>query len=381
MLSPWYQALFPETRISNRHAVHDFSTTAGGTRLATSVGGVLTGRGGNLIIIDDPLKPADALSEPARRNLKEWYDNTLLSRQNNKATACIIIVMQRLHQDDLVGHLLEGEGEPWDVLSLPAIAEQDETHVIESVLGTRTFTRRAGEALNPEFESLETLFGLRLSMNEYNFAAQYQQSPAPLGGAMVKTPWLKYYEPDELPVRFSGILQSWDTANKSTDLSDFSVCTTWGIYNSRFYLLDVFRKRLDYPDLKRAARELALRFRPTSILIEDRASGTALIQDLRSEGLTRIKPYAPLPGTDKIMRLHLQTALFESGSVLLPRQAPWLAAYVAELTGFPGTKYDDQVDSTTQALQFVKGGSDKAEMWARVGRNAAMNNYHLFGHY
>jgi predicted phage terminase large subunit-like protein len=106
-----------------------------------------------------------------------------------------------------------------------------------------------------------------------------------------------------------------------------------------------------------------------------------LIQDLRSDGLSGIKPYEPPAVTDKIMRLHLQTALFEKGHVLLPRHATWLADYVAELTGFPGTKFDDQVDSTTHALQFIKGGSDKAEMWARVGRNAAMNNYRLFGRY
>jgi hypothetical protein len=146
MLGSWYQQLFP-TRLSSRRAVHDFTTTAQGTRLATSVGGVLTGRGADLILIDDPLKPDDALSEPRRKAVNEWYDNTLLSRLNDKATGCIIIIMQRLHQDDLVGHVLEQE--PWDVLSFPAIAEQGETHVIESVLGTRLFTRRAGEALHP----------------------------------------------------------------------------------------------------------------------------------------------------------------------------------------------------------------------------------------
>jgi predicted phage terminase large subunit-like protein len=369
MLSSWYQKLFP-TRLSSRQAVHDFTTTAQGTRLATSVGGVLTGRGADLILIDDPLKPDDALSEPRRKAVNEWYNNTLLSRLNDKATGCIIIIMQRLHQDDLVGHVLEQE--PWDVLSFPAIAEQGETHVIESVLGTRLFTRRAGEALHPVRETLQTLAGIRQTMTEYNFAAQYQQSPLPLGGAMVKTAWLKYYEPGELPDRFSGTVQSWDTANKATDLSDFSVCTTWGARDGRFYLLDVFRRRLNYPELKRAARELAQRYRPTSILIEDKASGTPLAQDLRSDGIVGIKPYEPPAGTDKIMRLHLQTALFENGHVLLPRHASWLADYVAELTGFPGTKFDDQVDSTTQALQFLKEGSDKAEMWARFGRSVRM---------
>jgi predicted phage terminase large subunit-like protein len=365
MQSSWYQRLFP-TRLSSRQAVHDFTTTEQGTRLATSVGGVLTGRGADLILIDDPLKPDDALSEPRRRAVNEWYDNTLLSRLNDKATGCIIIIMQRLHQDDLVGHVLEQEH--WDVLSFPAIAEENEIHVIESVLGSRLFTRRAGEALHPERESLETLTAIRRTMTEYNFAAQYQQCPIPLGGAMVKTAWLKYYQPGDLPDRFTGIVQSWDTANKATDLSDFSVCTTWGVRGGRFYLLDVFRQRLNYPELKRAARELAQRHRANTILVEDKASGTPLIQDLHSDGLCGIKPYEPPAGTDKIMRLHLQTALFANGHVFLPQRAPWLADYVAELTGFPGTKFDDQVDSTTQALQFLKDGSDKAAMWARFGQ-------------
>jgi predicted phage terminase large subunit-like protein len=371
MLSSWYQQQFPTRLLSSRQTVHDFTTTAQGTRLATSVGGVLTGRGADLILIDDPLKPDDALSEPRRKAVNEWYDNTLVSRLNDKATGCKIIIMQRLHQDDLIGHVLEQE--PLDVLSFPAVAAQDETHVIESVLGTRLFTRRAGEALHPERETLQTLAAIRQTMTEYNFAAQYQQRPVPMGGAIVKTEWLQYYEPGELPERFSGVLQSWDTANKATDLSDFSVCTTWGVRDDRFYLLDVFRKRLNFPELKRAVRELAQRYRPTSILIEDKASGTPLIQDLRADGLIGIKPYEPPAGTDKVMRLHLQTPLFANGHVSLPRHATWLTDCVAELIGFPGTKFDDQIDSTTQALQFLKEGSDKAAMWARFGRSASLS--------
>jgi predicted phage terminase large subunit-like protein len=172
-----------------------------------------------------------------------------------------------------------------------------------------------------------------------------------------------------LPGGFTGTVQSWDTANKATELSDFSVCTTWGVCDHRYYLLDVFRKRLNYPDLKRAACDLARLHHPTSIVIEDKASGTQLIQDLKTDGLGRIKPFEPPPGTDKVMRLHVLTPLFENGRVLLPRRAPWLNDYVAELTGFPGTKFNDQVDSTTQALQFLKEGSDKAEAWARFGRS------------
>jgi hypothetical protein len=141
LLSSWYQRLFPTRLLQSRQAVHDFTATAQGTRLATSVGGVLTRRGADLILIDDPLKPDDALSETRRKAVNEWYDNTLVTRLNDKATGCIIIIMQRLHQDDLVGHVMEQE--PWNVLSFPAIAAQDETHVIESIIGRRVWRRRS----------------------------------------------------------------------------------------------------------------------------------------------------------------------------------------------------------------------------------------------
>jgi predicted phage terminase large subunit-like protein len=331
--------------------------------MATSVGGVLTGRGADLIIIDDPLKPDEALSESRRKAVNEWYDHTLVSRLNDKAQGCIIIIMQRLHQDDLVGHVLEQEA--WEVLSFPAIAEADEPHLIESPLGRRFFERRVGDILHSERESATTLAQIRETIGEYTFAAQYQQNPTPLGGAMVKTAWLRYYELGERPERFRRVLQSWDTANKATELSDYSVCTTWERVGNEFYLLDVFRQRLNYPDLKRKVRALADQHRPHTILIEDKASGTQLIQDLKAEGLYAIKAYEPPQGTDKIMRLHAQTAIFENGRVLLPRHAPWLADYITELTSFPGARHDDQVDSTTQALDHLRE-PDVVEQWKRA---------------
>lgn len=351
MSSRWYQVLF-QARLADRQAVHDFTTTAQGSRMATSVGGVLTGRGADLIILDDPLKPEEALSEARRNSVNEWYDHTLLSRLNDKITGSIIIVMQRLHQDDLLGHVLEQE--PWDILSFPAIAEADEEHLIESPLGNRVYRRKAGAALHSEREPLATLETIRKTIGEYNFASQYQQNPMPLGGVIVQTKWLSFYEAPELPDQFDEIIQSWDTANKATELSDYSVCTTWGVFESRYFLLDVYRERLNYPELKRKAQELAARHHVDSILIEDKASGTQLIAELKEEGVFAVTPFLPPPGSDKIVRLYAQTALFENGRVLLPRDAPWLTDYVNELTSFPGSKHDDQVDSTTQALQHLK---------------------------
>ena len=170
---------------------------------------------------------------------------------------------------------------------------------------------------------------------------------------------------DERPARFSRIIQSWDTANKAAELNDYSVATTWGIDGKCFYLLDVYRRRLNYPDLKRAIEEQAQRHRASTILIEDKASGTQLIQDF-SGRLWGITPYVPPPNTDKVMRR--PDGVFENGFVLLPRTADWLSDYVKEITSFPGSRYDDQVDSTTQALDYLRSTIGSLEVWIRLAR-------------
>jgi predicted phage terminase large subunit-like protein len=350
--SSFYRDLF-STRLSpQRQAVQEFMTTRQGFRLSTSIGGVLTGRGADFIIIDDPLKPDEALSDTQRKAVNDWFDRTLYSRLNNKRDGCIILIMQRLHEDDLVGHVLGME--PWKILRFPAIAEEAEVHVFQSSYGngTRRFERRAGEALHPEREPLEILNHIREAQGEYNFAGQYQQTPAPLGGGLVKAEWFKTYAESNLPANFEMIFQSWDTANKPTELSDYSVCTTWGVKEKHAYLLHVVRKRLGYPELKRAVREQAEAFSSQTILIEDRASGTQLTQELLSEGMHAVQKYEPT--MDKIMRMHSVTSTIENGFVHLPDKAAWLADYLHELTSFPKGKYDDQADSTSQALDWFK---------------------------
>jgi predicted phage terminase large subunit-like protein len=350
MNSGWYKAAFPTRLSTEKQSVQEFVTRNQGSRLATSVGGVITGRGADIIVIDDPLKPEEALSETQRKNVNEWYDNTLYSRQNDKTRGCLILIMQRLHEDDLVGHVLEQE--EWEVVSFPAIAEQDEEQVTDTPFATRRFTRRAGDVLHLDREPPETLARIRQTIGEYNFASQYQQAPVPLGGGLIKTDWFRSYGLNELPERFDQIMQSWDTANKVSELSDYSVCTTWGIRDQRVYLLHVLRKRMEYPELKRAVREQWQAHKATVVLIEDKASGTQLIQELIAEGLSAVTRY--LPEHDKIMRLYAQTATIENGFVFLPREASWLAEYLHELTTFPNAKYDDQADSTSQALSWIK---------------------------
>jgi predicted phage terminase large subunit-like protein len=225
-------------------------------------------------------------------------------------------------------------------------------HEVETIWGRRCFRRRWGEALHPEREPLDTLERIRRTIGEYNFAGQYQQAPAPLGGGLVKAEWFKRYRENERPERFDRIVQSWDTANKATELSDFSVCTTWGVKGKNLFLLAVFRRRLEYPALKRAVREQQSLFGANVVLIEDKASGTQLIQELVAEGCYAATSYKPT--SDKIMRLHAQTAMIENGFVHIPETAPWLAEFLHEMTVFPNGKHDDQVDATAQFLDWVK---------------------------
>jgi predicted phage terminase large subunit-like protein len=348
MSMPFYQRLFPTRLSPQKQATAEFETMQKGYRLSTSVGGVLTGRGADVLIIDDPLKPNEAIWDSSRQAVNEWYDNTLYSRLNDKARGAIVSVMQRVHEDDLVGHVLRQE--PWEQLSFPAIAEGDEEYLFETPYGRRTFKRKAGEALHPEREPLDVLERIRQTIGSYNFAAQYQQAPAPLGGGLIKAEWFQTY--DQLPERFDNVLQSWDTASVAAELNSHSVCTTWGIAEKHLYLQNVFRKRLDYPDLKRAVRNQAQIFEANVVLIENRASGIQLIQELVTEGVRGVTKYEP--EGDKVMRMHAQTAFVEAGFVHLPRKAPWLADYLHELVVFPKGACDDQVDSTSQALDWVQ---------------------------
>jgi predicted phage terminase large subunit-like protein len=280
-------------------------------------------------------------------------------RLNDKLSGAIVLIMHRLHEDDLAGHVMAQED--WDVVRLPAIAEADELHRVETVFGRQCFGRKAGEALHPERELPEMLAQLRRTLGEYNFAGQYQQAPSPQGGGMVKAAWFKNYAANELPEKFERIVQSWDTANKASELSDFSVCTSWGIKRKDLYLLHVLRKRMEYPELKRAVCEQCQAFAASVVLIEDKASGTQLIQELIEQGLHAVTRYQPQ--SDKIMRMHAQTAMIENGFVHLPKEAAWLAAYLHELTVFPKGKHDDQVDSTAQMLDWFKRGGQEPQDW------------------
>jgi predicted phage terminase large subunit-like protein len=324
----------------------DVETTMAGFRKATSIGAALTGLGGHLFIIDDPIKAVDAQSDALRNSVNDWFSSTLLSRLDNKATGAIIVVMQRVHLDDLTGHVLEKGGD-WTVLNLPAIADVDE----QVPIGDGLFHLRcAGEALHPEYESVAILEGLRKEMGSDDFAAQYQQSPVPPGGAMIKSEWIRYYE--TLPERTYGtkIIQSWDTAAKDGAHNDWSVCTTWMIHEGVYYLLDLTRGRYEYPRLRETAIALAKRHKPHVILIENASTGIALEQEMRKAMIAPVQLIKP--EHNKQGRLYVQEYKFESGRVQFPKNAPFLPELLRELLAFPMSRTDDQVDSISQALAY-----------------------------
>lgn len=368
MQTDWFQEMFPACRFSSARSA-DFQTTASGGRMSTSVGGVLTGRGADFIILDDPLKPEEAMSKTFRDAVNSWYTSTLLSRLNNKENGCIIMIMQRLHMDDLVGHAMAMDD--WTVVSFPAIAEGDECYEFDTPYGRGSFQRKAGEPLHPERESIKSLRATQKKVGDYTFSSQYQQNPIPEGGAMIKAAWLLQF--DELPPshQIRHRIQSWDTAVKSGEFNDYSVCTSWVVDDQqRAYLVNVVRIRADYPELKRAVITAAESFKPTKILIEDKASGSSLIPDLKRDGVIGIYPCQPLAGHDKEMRLYSVTNVFEAGRVFLPKVAVWLPDYRQELLSFPGSKYDDQVDSTTQALQYIQTVLPaNLAIWAKLGKS------------
>jgi predicted phage terminase large subunit-like protein len=347
MNSDWYRQLFPATKVDpGKNTETEVMTTERGFRLSTSVGGTLTGRGGNLIIIDDPIKPADAMSDTTRERLIKWCGTTLLSRLDDKERDSIILVMQRLHVGDLAGHFLDQGG--WRHLNLPAVATMDERVAIGP---GRYHTRKVGELLHPKRESTATLEAMKAAMGAAVFSAQYQQSPVPPGGHLIKWEWFQWYDPSDLTI--DEIVISWDTAMKVTELSDYSVATVWGVKGDFYYLLDVIRERLIFPALKREAIALyqkwALLDKPT-ILIEDAGSGTSLLQELHDLNIPCV---GIRPEGDKKVRMSGQSAKIEARAVHLPRSAGWLDDLRTELLAFPFGLHDDQVDSISQALAWM----------------------------
>ena len=343
MESSWYRGLFP-TRLA-KSTEEELVTTEGGFRLARSVGGTLTGLGGQVLIIDDPLNANDALSDTNRTSVNGWFTRTLYTRLNNKALGTVIVVMQRLHQDDLTGHLIEKGG--WELLVLPAIAPSD----MSIPIWQGKFLWRAGEPLQTR-EPLNVLADLKRQLGTSTFNAHYLQDPVPELGNMLKREWLNRYDQPPVQQPSDEIIQSWDTALKVTTTSDYSVCLTFLVRNNNeYYLIDVFRKRLNFPDLCSAVDAQAKKHRPNAILVEEQASGTPLIDECRiRKGMSNIIGWKPK--VDKRTRMNGETPKLESGCLVLPKSAPWLEEFLMEYLAFPNGRYDDQIDALSQFLNW-----------------------------
>jgi predicted phage terminase large subunit-like protein len=346
--SDWYRTIFPSVRFS-KDSETECETTRGGGRFALPVGGTFTGRGADVIIIDDPLKADEAQSEKARRTLSDWYSTTLSSRLNKKRTGAIVLVMQRLHEDDLAGKLLREDG--WHHLNLPAIAQQEEAIAI----GLDVFHHRLkGDILHPTRESADVLNVIKREMGSLAFSAQYLQRPIPIEGNLIKRSWLVSY--DELPNRTAGtIVQSWDVASSTSETRDWSVCTTWLNLKRQYFLIDVWRGRLEFPELRQKLAALAREQQPNQILVENAGVGMHLVQEFRANPIAGIPlPQGIKPEGDKLVRMEAQCARFENGQVHIPREASWLDELLHEILAFPKARYDDQIDSISQFLNWAE---------------------------
>ena len=329
-----------EVIIPERQAAHEWGTKQGGSYYAVGIGGGLTGRGFNIGIIDDPVKDdEEASSHTIREKVWDWY--TTVFRTRAQPDASIILVMTRWHQEDLAGRLLkQSQDDPtadqWKVLHFPAVTE--------------------GQALWPERYPIESLRAIQSSIGSRAFESLYQGNPTIAEGQVIKREWWRYYRE---PPQSERKIHSWDTAFKDKSQNDYSVCTVWGEARNGYYLLDVWRGKVEFPELKRVVIALHDRDKPDVVIVEDKASGQSLIQEIQRD--TRIPVLPVKVDRDKVARAYAATPMIEAGKVYLPESAPWLFDYIEELSAFPNAEHDDQMDSTTQALSFMRGPGEPIE--------------------
>jgi len=343
--------LYAGAEIPKGHnSADDWGLTSGGTYTGVGIMAGVTGKRADLLVIDDPVRNQEqAESEVMRQKVWDEYISSLRTRL--KPGGRIVIIMTRWHPDDLAGRILpetwRGEsglitardGEVWRVISLPAQAER-----VDDPLG-----REPGQWLWTDWFSPEHWGQTKRTVGTRVWEALYQQRPSPAEGGIIKRAWVKRFS--EKPFKPDFIIQSWDTAYKDKEVNDPSACSTWCMAQGHFYLLHCFRGRLDYPSVKREITNLADAWKPHAVLIEDKASGQSLIQELRGFGKHSI--VAIEPEGNKISRMNAVSALFESGRVHFPESAPWMTDLEVELYSFPLAKHDDQCDSISQALSYL----------------------------
>jgi predicted phage terminase large subunit-like protein len=348
--SETYARVFPGVTLrQDSKAAGRWATSGDGEYFAIGVGGTVTGKGADLLIIDDPHSEQEAAMAAGNpdvyQKVYEWY--TSGPRQRLQPGGSIVIVMTRWGESDLTGRVLKDalqreKGEQWEVIELPAILP-------------------SGKPLWPEFWSLDELEALKEELPVSKWNAQYQQKPTGEEGALVKREWWKRWKP-ERPPTCEFVIQSWDTAFTKNERSDYSACTTWGVFyleedpqNVNVILLDAFKRRMEFPELKETAYKHYMEWEPDSFVIEAKAAGSPLIFELRRMGIV-VQEFTPSRGNDKFVRLNSVTDLFKSGKVWAP-EMKWADEVIEEMAAFPNAAHDDLVDSSTQALiRFRNGG-------------------------
>lgn len=368
--SPWYQERWGDrfALASDQNVKIEFLNDRRGHMVATSLGGTATGKGGDILVVDDPLDPQQALSELEREKANRLFDQKLATRLDDKRTGAIVVIMQRLHEEDVTGHLLSKE-RGWQHLCLPA--EYEPTHPFVWPDDPR---EEAGELLWPEREGEPEIVSTKLDLGSYAYAGQYQQRPAPAEGGILKRAWWHYYDPAIASTPdFSGIVpralvQSWDTAFKDKTTSDYVVGQLWGLVGANRYLLRSVRGRFDLPETKTQIRQLTtwaetwLPGIPMRVLVENTANGPEIIAALRNE-IVGIQPVNV--DRDKVSRAHAVAPQLEAGQVYVPgypsadgsgpdpRTPDWVQSLIDEASAFPNASNDDQVDAMTQALTQI----------------------------
>ncbi len=327
-----------------------------GGMVTAGAGGSITGKGGDLLIIDDPIKNnQEALSATRLNAIWEWYQATVYTRLS--PTGAIVVIMTRWSPEDLVGRLLQDQkdgGDEWVNVCLPAIAEEGDQ------LG-----RKEGEPIWPQRYSLKWVEQRKRVLQAFWFEALYQQRPAPRAGYVINIDWFRRYRVPPERKKAEMVVLSFDTAQKESELSGYTVCTVWYFYDSSYYLIDVVRDRYRHPRLISVAKNLVERWRPHAVLIEDKATGSSLIEHLRDETSAPVLPIEPQDIGSKAVRMQNETPAVEAGQVHIPEDgtAVWLYDFIEELRSFPNSTHKDQVDSFSQFLRWARERGSGIEMW------------------
>ena len=351
LYSPWYKERWGKlfTMKWDQNVKTRYENSKGGYRISTSVGGSATGEGGDTIICDDPHNMKEIYSPVKRDGAVQWWREVMSSRRNDPQESQRIVIGQRGHQGDLFGHLREKGG--YTELIIPTIAEKKT--IIIFPMSKKELTRNENDLLWPERFTPEVIMETKEELGQQGFAAQHQQRPSPMEGGIIKSTWFKYYKVLPPEDERLSLAQSWDTGAKTKTSNDPSVCLTGAKYKKGYYLMDLWRGRVTFPDLIKAAKMAYAKHNPQVVLVEDASSGISLIQSLKEETTLPIR--AIKVDTDKVARANAISPTIEAGNVFLPEDAPWVSDFLDEIEQFPNGVHDDQVDVLTQLLSYFLG--------------------------